>query len=205
MQQTRAHTTQEVSLSFHLSYSRLISETYALEQLRRPVLSTHHHPDIPASGCPSSTACRCRGATGSRGILDLHFARARLAPWRPYQLVSEAPLNKSTYLATLLTVVHWIRYSSALPHDTPTPLLRPLSGGVAIGADWTQVGPVTLKLRNATAAETERQAEAEAEREPTGQLQLGAFADTELLQLQLVNSFETASQVWVDAIECRRS
>ena len=34
---------------------------------------------------------------------------------------------------------------------------------------------------------------------------LGAFANKELVQLQLVSPFETAAQVWIDAVSVRRA
>ena len=122
----------------------------------------------------------------------------------PLQSDVEDPLSPGVEVTCVLHArasppgvkISW--YSSALPLYTPTPLLRPLPDGVEVGADWTQVGPTALKLSNNTATDG-------ADLEPTGELQLGAFANNELLQVQLVNPFQTASQVWVDAIECRRS
>jgi len=95
--------------------------------------------------------------------------------------------------------VSW--FSSVLPQNTatPTPLLRPIPGGVKVGADWTQVGPVTLTLSNRTAAAVVASGVQVGTRAGAGM-----FADGELLQLQLVNPFETASQVWLDSVECSR-
>ena len=80
-------------------------------------------------------------------------------------------------------------HSSALDPQVVTPLLRPLPGGVATGADWTQVTrSLVISNSSGTAPGT-----------------LGAFANKELVQLQLVSPFETAAQVWIDAVSVRRA